>query len=196
MRTTKYKNEIEALLEKGFFKASEAQELGVPSRMLSHFCKLGILEKHSRGVYRAPDTGIDFEFEDLVITAGSISHGVVCLISALCYYGLTDQIMREYWIAVPNEDKCPKRPHTRIVRMRNTTLGITAVIIGKHEMKIFDRERTVIDAFRYLSEETAIKALQMYIKSTESQKPDLPKLSSYAKSLRVNITPYIKAFTT
>lgn len=192
MRTSKYNTLLETLLKKGFFKASEAQESGIPPRMLSHFCKQGIIEKHSRGVYRAPDTGIDFEMEDLVITAGSIPRGVVCLISALCYYGLTDQIMREYWIAIPNEDKSPKRPHARIVRMRNMTLGATTVQIGNHTMKIFDKERTVIDSFRYLSDEIAIKALQGCL----TQKSDLAKLSSYAKLLRVNITPYIKAFTT
>jgi predicted transcriptional regulator of viral defense system len=196
MRISKYTALIEPLLRKGFFTAGEAGQAGIPPRMLSHFCKQGLIDKHSRGIYRAPDTGLDFDIEDLVITAGSIPRGIVCLISALCYYGLTDQIMREYWIAVPNENKCPKRPQTRIVRMRNTTLGATTVQIGAHEMKLFDKERTVIDSFRYLSDEIAIKALQAYLKSTVPQKPDLAKLTHYATLLRVNITPYITAFTT
>ena len=131
-----------------------------------------------------------------MITAASIPHGVVCLISALCYYEMTDQIMREYWIAVPNADRSPKRPYTRIVRMRNTSLGQITVKIGKSQMKIFDRERTVVDAFRYLSQEIAIKALQAYLKPSSKHKPDLAKLSEYAKSLKINLTPYIMALTT
>jgi hypothetical protein len=79
--------------------------------------------------------------------------------------------------------------------MRNTSLGLTCVKIGNQEMKIFDRERTVIDAFRFLSDEIAIKALQSYLKKGAEQRPDLAKLSNYAKNLRVNITPYIKACT-
>jgi hypothetical protein len=47
-----------------------------------------------------------------------------------------------------------------------------------------------------LSDEIAIKALQTYLKSSSKQKADLPKLSKYAKALRVNINPYIMALTT
>jgi predicted transcriptional regulator of viral defense system len=194
MIQSKYKDLLEGLLKKEFFKAKDASELGISARWLTYFCTHGVIEKHSRGIYKAVDTTMDFEMEGLLITAGSIPRGVVCLISALCFYELTDQLMREYWIAIPNEDKCPKRSHTHIVRMRNTSLGLTHVKIGNQNMKIFDRERTVVDAFRYLGDEIAIKALQFYLKKMD-QKPDLAKLSNYAKILRVNISPYIKACT-
>jgi hypothetical protein len=104
--------------------------------------------------------------------------------------------MREYWIAIPNTDKSPKRPHSRIVRMRNMSLGLTTVKMGKYEAKIFDRERTIVDSFRYLSDEIAIKALQVYLQLSGEKKADPPKLSRYAKALRVNINKYILALTT
>jgi predicted transcriptional regulator of viral defense system len=166
--------------------------------MLAHFCKKGVIERVGRGLYRVAEasSGVNLDFEELVLIASSIPRGVVCLVSALCYYNLTDQIMREYWIAIPNTDKSPKRPHARIVRMRNMSLGLTTVKMGKYVVKIFDRERTIVDAFRYLSDEVAIKALQAYLKSSSQQKADLPKLSSYAKALRININSYIIALTT
>lgn len=165
--------------------------------MLAYFCKKGIIERVGRGLYRVVDasSGVNLDFEELVLTASSIPRGVICLVSALCYYNLTDQIMREYWIAVPNRDKSPKRPHARIVRMRNMTLGLTTVKMGKYRVKIFDRERTVVDAFRYLSVEIAIKALQAYLQPSGKKKADLSKLSRYAKTLRININPYIIALT-
>ena len=83
-----------------------------------------------------------------------------------------------------------------MVRMRNMSLGLTNVKMGKYEMKIFDRERTIVDSFRYLSDEIAIKALQSYLKPYSGQKVDLPKLSIYAKALRINISKYIAALTT
>lgn len=135
--------------------------------------------------------GTQADMEDLARVALSVSRGVICLISALCYYDLTDQIMREFWIAVPHASKSPQRPKTRIVRMRNIELGQTEIRIGKYSLKIFDRERTVIDAFRYLSQEIAIKALQAYLRPTKVYKPDLNKLTAYAKQLRVNIDTYI-----
>ena len=68
--------------------------------------------------------------------------------------------------------------------------------MGKYEVKIFDRERTIVDSFRYLSDEIAIKALQSYLKPSGEKKADLPKLSRYAKALRININKYIVALTT
>jgi predicted transcriptional regulator of viral defense system len=198
MKKSKYHALLLPLLKKPLFTASEARERGIPSRMLAYFCQKELIERVGRGLYRVLDasSGIDLNFEELVLTAVSIPHGVICLVSALCYYNLTDQIMREYWIAIPNADKSPKRTHIRVVRMRNITLGQILIKIGKYNVKIFDRERTVVDSFRYLSHEIAIKALQTYLKSSSDQKPDLIKLSKYAKALRINITPYIMALTT
>lgn len=198
MKHSKYDVLLKPFLKKAIFNAAETRAKGIPSRMLAYYCQKGLIERMSRGLYRVTDfnSGIDFNFEDLVLTVLSIPNGVICLISALCYYNLTDQIMREYWIAVPNEQKSPIRPHTRIIRMRNMSLGLTSVRIGKYEVQIFDRERTIVDAFRFLSSEIAIKALQNYLKDFPVKKPDLQKLSKYAKALRVNIDSYILAFTT
>lgn len=195
---TKHTRSLEHLLEKPVFNTNDARSAGIPPRMLAYYCKQGLIDRVGRGIYRSPsaETGLQLDFEELVLTATTIPHGVICLISALCFYGLTDQIMREYWIAVPNTDKSPKRPHTRIVRMRNMTLGKTTISVGQYKVQIFDRERTVIDAFRYLSREVAIKAIQTYLKSSLDHKPDLTKLSKYANILKVNITPYIQALTT
>lgn len=197
MKDSKYQALLERLLKKPVFKASEARSIGIPSRMLAYFCQKDVIERVGRGVYKVVEasSGVDLDFEELVLTVSSIPRGVVCLISALCYYKLTDQIMREYWIAVPNSDKSPKRPHARIVRMRNMTLGLTTVKMGKYKVKIFDRERTIIDAFRYLSDEVAIKALRAYLKPSSGPKADLPKLSRCAKALRININKYIMALT-
>jgi len=125
----------------------------------------------------------------------SIPNGVICLISALCYYGLTDEIMREFWIAVPHSTTSPIRENAHIVRMRNITLGQTTIKIGNQKLKIFDRERTIIDAFRYLDKETSLKALRAFLKTNKDTKPDIKKHMKYAKKLRVDLNHYIAAFT-
>lgn len=197
MRSSKYEPIISKLAKKAVFTTEEAHEVGIPSRMLAHFCKRGLIERISRGIYKggAAEVDIDFRWEDLALVAMSIPNGVICLISALCYYGLTDQIMREFWIAVPHALKSPKRPKTRIIRMRNIELGQIEISVGEDRLKIFDRERTVVDAFRHLSHEIALKALQEYLKKREP-KPNLDKLLKYAKRLHVNIYPYVMALTT
>lgn len=198
MKSSKYDPIIARLAERAVFTAEEARETGIPPRMLAHFCNKGLIERISRGVYKgtAAKIDIDFRWEDLALVAMSIPNGVICLISALCYYGLTDQIMREFWIAVPHTSKSPKRPKTHIVRMRNIELGQTEFTLGANHLKIFDRERTVVDTFRHLNHEIALKALQAYLKQREPSRPNLDKLLKHAKILRVNIYPYIMALTT
>ena len=198
MRTSKYSSRFKALSKKPVFTSAEAKTIGIPARMLAYFCKREDLERLDRGVYRVKgiEIDVDFEWEDLALMLVGIPEGIICLISALCYYNMTDQIMREFWIAVPHSSRSPKRPNTRIIRMRNTSLGQTTIHMGKYQFRIFDRERTIVDAFRYLSKEIAMKALVSYLRRTGKEKPDLKKLLAYAKELHVNIEPYITALIT
>lgn len=197
MIRSKYSEAFRALSKMTVFSSSEGREAGIPPRMLAYFCQKGQIEKVGRGMYKIKDIDFHsaFEWEDLAITALSIPNGVICLISALCYYGLTDEIMREFWIAIPHATTSPSRENARIVRMRNISFGQTAVKIGSRKIKIFDRERTVVDSFRYLDKEAALKALQAYLKTSNGRKPDIDKLLRYAKKLRVDLIPYISAFT-
>jgi hypothetical protein len=79
--------------------------------------------------------------------------------------------------------------------MRNTDLGKETITIDEYKVHIFDRERTIVDAFRYLSKQIALKALRQYFTLTDI-KPDPKKLIEYANILRVNINPYILSYTT
>jgi predicted transcriptional regulator of viral defense system len=197
MKQSKYLSVFQKLSKKSVFTAEEGRLAGIPSRMLSYLCSKGQIERVSRGIYKIKEVKFDqdFEWEDLALTAMSIPNGIICLTSALCYYDLTDEIMREFWIAVPHSTTSPERENARIVRMRNITLGQIKIKIGHDDLKIFDRERTIVDAFRYLDKEIALKALQTYLKTTKETKPDIKKLMKYAKTLRVDLTPYIMAFT-
>jgi hypothetical protein len=55
---------------------------------------------------------------------------------------------------------------------------------------------TIIDAFRLLSRETAIKALRAAIAKGGKNRLDFVKLEAYAKELRFDITPYLLSVTT
>jgi predicted transcriptional regulator of viral defense system len=197
MRKLKYMKQLEQFHNVPFFTSEEAERQGIPRHALAYLEKRGDLERVYPGAYRFSEYApkIEFQWENLGLIAASVPESVICLISALVFYDLTDQVMREIWLAVPHKSHPPKRPNTRIIRMRNIDLGRTRITLGEYQIQIFDRERCIIDAFRYLSKEIAIKALQRYFQSGAA-KPDPKKLGAYAKKLRVNITPYILSFTT
>jgi predicted transcriptional regulator of viral defense system len=189
---------IKRLLRKVSFTAAEARELGVSPSLLSYYVNKGELERLSHGVYQGTGTErkeVPFEWEDLIATVESIPNGIVCLISALAIYELTEEIPRRHWIAIPHKQFAPKRPRVKIVRMRDTKVGSTRIKLGSVLIKIFDKEKTIIDAFRFLPSETAIKALKMYL-SGKHGKADLAKLRRYSMKLKMPIEKYVEALTT
>jgi predicted transcriptional regulator of viral defense system len=188
---------INELFKKSVFTAKDANTLGISSSQLAYYVKLGTIDRVARGVYRNPaiNSSAPFEWQDLLEIAYSIPQGTICLISALSYYGLTQEIQRQFWIAVPHETKDIKRPKTKIIRMRNAKLGRVPLKLGDFDTYIFDKERSIIDAFRFLSKESAVYSLKVYLKRTDDHKSNLSKLARYAKELRVDILPYLEALT-
>lgn len=186
------------LLRAHKFTSKEAKRSGVTAATLAYYAKHGELERIGHGIYRgihAPKTK-DFRWEDLIDAVQRAKGGVICLISALALYDLTEEIPRQHWIAIRNETIHRTSRATRVVRMRNLTLGQTTLKIGKITVPIFDRERTIVDSFRFLPKEVAIKALKRGIAKRGDQKISAEKLLKYAKALRVKIETYLLAVTT
>ncbi len=191
-------NQLKKLLVKPLFRASDARKVGIHPSRLSYYVKIKLIERIGRGVYRGVDSEIkaDFQWEDLVLIVKSIPKGVVCLVSALAVYGLTDEIPRMHWIAIPHATTVPKRENTRFIRMRDMNTGKTQYKLGEETINIFDEERTIIDAFRYLSKEIAIKALKEAVRAKRKKKFDLKKFQTYAKKFKLNLDTYILMVTT
>jgi predicted transcriptional regulator of viral defense system len=186
---------IQVLLKKPSFTSQEAKELGVSASTLGYYVKSGAIVRLGHGVYSSPNFGMktDWQWEDLVQVASTVPDGVVCLITALLLWDLTDEHSREFWIAIPHSTKAQRIGHSRIVRYRNMELGRTTINIGGVDIPIFDETRTVLDAFRLLNIEIAIKALK---RLASQGKLDFRKMSHYSKALRVDITPYILTVST
>lgn len=190
--------QLKKLFAKPIFTASEAREMGIHPSRLSYYVKINLIERIGRGVYRGVGSQVeaDFQWEDLILVSKSIPNGAVCLISALAVYELTDEIPRQHWIAIPHATTAPKRENTRFVRMRDVSTGKTHYKIGNESINIFNQERTIVDAFRYLSKEIAIKALKEAAKSKKGKKFDFKKLQQYAKKFNIDLNSYILMVTT
>lgn len=198
MRSQKALTLLSPLLERGCFTSQEAKEKGVHPATLCYYSKIGILKRVRRGVYqKANYQNLSvFRWEDLIEAVCAIKGSVVCLISALAVYNLTEEIPRQHWIAIRHGTSAKTTKEIKIVRYRDMELGKTEVNLEGITIPIFDRERTIIDAFRLLSHEIAIKALKMAIAQKGKERINLVKLQEYAKKLQVSITPYLMSITT
>jgi len=190
---------IKPLLKEPAFTSEEARKMGLCTQNLLYYVKSGVLERLDRGVYRsvhAPEVS-DFRWEDLATAAKRTKGGVICLTSALVLYELTEEIPRQHWIAVRNTTRSRARGMIRIMRFRNMDLGRTEIKLGNVTLPIFDRERTIVDAFRHLSVEVAVKALRKGLALRGKNKVDIKKINEYAQVLSARkIYPFITALTT
>jgi predicted transcriptional regulator of viral defense system len=190
---------IHPLLAQPSFSAAEARLYGVSPAHLHYYVHKELIRRLGRGVYQGCNYQgplENFRWEDLIEAIQSIPQGVICLISALAIYDITEEIPREHWIAVPHTTSIHREGKIKIVRFRNMELGKTELDLEGIRFPIFDRERTIIDSFRLLSRETAVKALKMALPAQGAERLDLKKLQTYAKLLRFNITPYLITATT
>jgi predicted transcriptional regulator of viral defense system len=189
---------LKKLLKAPHFTSQEAIELGVSSALLSYYVKIGALERLGRGIYRGINakTVNDFKIEDLANSIACAKNGVICLISALAFYELTDETPRQHWIAVPHKTRHRASPSVKIIRYRNIDLGKTYIKDNGISLPIFDRERTILDSFRYLGIETSLKALSLALSKKGKEKINIEKLRKYSNILHININSYILALTT
>lgn len=180
--------ELRINFEKCSFTTRQAIDVGVSSRMLTHFAKRGELERVGRGLYIFPDfdANDDFQFHQTALIAKSIKDSVICVISALSYWGLTDELEREHWLAIPNNHPTPKSiNNAKFIRPRDLKTGVIKKIIAEQEVKITNPERSICEAFKYLSEESAISSLRAYMDQDQS-KVDLMRLLDTASKLKAN----------
>ena len=177
------------------FTSEEASLVGVTPQTLAYYVNAGALQRVGPGRYCNPSVQIleQWKWEDLVRIVKSIDQGVVCGLSALDLHGLTDEIVRQHWIAIPIDKFPPKIPNVRFLRTKHLGLGRTILQIEMQQIPIFDKERAVVDSFRLLSQETAIKSLQTLAKQGQL---NFEKLNTYAKTLRVNIESYLLMVST
>lgn len=186
------------LLKQPSFTSKEAKTHGVTASVLSYYVKTGQLKRIRHGVYQATtyQNSEAFRWADLIEAVHSVNDGVICLISALAVYELTEEIPRQHWIGIRHGTSARSSRLIKIVRFRDLDLGKIKIELEGTLVSIFDRERTIVDAFRLLSRETAIKALKSALKQSGKNRVDLIKLEAYAKKLQFNISPYLLSITT
>jgi len=111
------------LRERGIVPLVELREAGVTAATMSRMERAVEVIRQSRGVYQLPDADLDPN-HSMAEAAKRVPKGVVCLVSALTFHGLTDQLPPKVWMAIGPKDWAPQRDGTpiRIVRFTDSLL--------------------------------------------------------------------------
>lgn len=184
----------------GILRMSEAIRLGIHRRDLYHLKDVGKLELLQRGLYRLSSMS-DPSLPDFVTVSKKIPDGIICLVSALAFHEMTTQIPHFVYLAIPQKSRKPslEYPPLRVFWYGEEALsaGIEEHRIAGTKVRIFNREKTLVDAVKYrnkLGMDIVLEALRMYWQSGNT---NLNKLYSYAQLLRVEriLKPLMEAIT-
>jgi len=179
-------------------RASEAIRLGVPEHVIYEMLKQGELVRDGRGIYRLAESEMPSD-PDLVHVSLLVPKAVICLISALYFYELTTQIPHSVYVALPQNTPRPrlKYPPLEVFWVTHSlhSVGVDVHVLDGVKVKIYNREKTVADCFKFrnrVGEDVALEALKDYIRQP---KMDVHKLLEYAKVNRVEklMMPYLKS---
>jgi predicted transcriptional regulator of viral defense system len=89
---------LELLEGLGSVRSRDLERAGVSRTQIRRLLEQGRIERVGRGLYRRPGAPLS-ERQDLAEIARRVPGGVVCLLSALRFHGLTTQNPFEVWLA-------------------------------------------------------------------------------------------------
>ncbi len=177
------------------FSLKQALDQGLTKYALQQQLRNGSLTRLTRGVYKASsDEALDMESQYQAATIQCGLPSCVCLLSALEYYQVTDQISNKIWMLVPNEKRVRSK-NLKLIRSRNPQWSL-GILKGK-TYSITTLERTLIECLLYKSLIGSQVALEAIKKAVLQKKVKLGKLYDMAKKMGVEhrVRSYIEALS-
>lgn len=148
----------------------------------------GYIERIRNGFYKLSDQD---EPNEEYLLSKLLPQGIVCVESALFYYGYSDFAPREWAVAIPRSFSRTVKAMQEVpvkayyVQNKFHHFGATSGTFNGVILPVYDRERTICDCFKYrtkLDNEIFNKAINAYV---EDPKKNLANLSKYAKELGI-----------
>jgi len=173
---------------RGFARTKDILAPGIHTRNIKRAREKGELIQVKRGLYRLADIPL-ISNQGFVDLARAIPGGVICLLSALSYYELTTFNPSVIAMAICRGLRKPKINYPPVefyhFSKKQFEAGINKIKVKGHEIRIYNREKTVCDCFRYrnkLGLDIAKEGLSEYLKRKDR---DLEKLLEYAEICRI-----------
>lgn len=157
----------------GVMRTAELQREGLYYRKVQSLLEEVRLEQLRRGYYQYVDEN---SFSDLPILKTLFPDAVICMESALDYYGYTDRTPAYWHLAVSNQTARKRfqieyplvKPH--FIREERYSAGIEEAEIDGCLVKIYDKEKTICDLLLHKNKvdaEVFATAIQRYLQDSE-----------------------------
>ena len=191
---------IELLRTQGMMRLSEFKANGVTAATIGRMVRAGEVIRLARGLYQMPDAPLEAN-HSLAEAAKRVPRGVVCLVSALAFHELTDQLPPAVWMAIGTRDWMPKeeRSRMRIVRFTDALLtdDVITVQIENVPVKIFGVAKTIADCFRHrrsVGQTVALEGLQEALRQRKATPAEIAQHAERGNVVTV-VRPYLEAIT-
>jgi predicted transcriptional regulator of viral defense system len=192
------KRTLELVKKLGVVRPRDLEDRGLPRTAIYSLYRQGFVERQERGIYIAEDHDVTAE-HSLALVAKRVPGGVVCLLSALRLHGLTTQLPREVWLALPEKARRPRieYPRLRIARFSGPALteGIETRSIEGVDVRVYSAAKTVADCFKYRNKvgvDVAVEALKDYTRRHRGGAAQLARFARICRVARI-IQPYLDA---
>ena len=182
-------------------RTGQALTQGIHPAALYSLVESGQLMRLARGLYRLADAQ-EFSNPDLAVVAAKAPDAVVCLTSALSFHGITTQVPRAVYLAVPRGRYAGLRlrtPPVKIYRFDAASFdqGIENHRIDGVTVRIYGVARTLVDCFKYrnkLGQDIAIEALRFARERKRISNREILHFARLLRQVRV-IGPYLESVT-
>lgn len=185
-----YNRIINNLSKQDLIRTSELNGLSIYSKEISELVQKGYIERVKQGYYRIVEH--TEEHSEAKLISQLYPDGIICMVSALFYYGYSDRTPINWDIAIDrntskarfNIDYPYVKPY--YIDKAHLEYGVTE---GQYEdcvLKIFDRDRLICECIKHenkMDREIYNKAIINYI--NDSQK-NVTNLLEYAKKRNVH----------
>ena len=189
---------LELLEGLGIARSRDLERAGVSRTQIRRLLEQGRIERVGRGLYRRPGAPLS-ERQDLAEVARRVPGGVVCLLSALRFHGLTTQNPFEVWLAIDRKAWRPRieHPPLRLIYLSGSALGEG---VEEHEVdgalvRVFSAAKTVADCFKFrnkIGTDVAVEALREYRRLHPKQLEAVWRCAEVDRVTQV-IRPYLEA---
>ena len=183
---------------KGVLRPRDLAEAGLSRDYLWRLHRSGALERLERGIYALP-TKDATENRGLMMAATRVPKGVVCLLSALRFHGITTQSPHEVWLAVERGSRLPRggyppiRPFAFAPAVFNA--GIEERPVEGSIVRVYSPAKTVADCFRYrnkIGPDVALEALRECWRQRLASIEDIYRYAGICRVANV-IRPYLES---